>query len=385
MSKINVFVNFLLDSKVFLVALLVLFANADQAKGGEKHNPVEALILGSKLPEFMPGSGMLFIEQNPSKIKIIRSILSKFGLSQKIIWNPKSNEPTYYLSLQKNISKPQIEFRKINPIKYRLRIHNARGDFPIVLSETFDNGWKAYLVPWTVQPLSSLIKTSIELLPKYQILEPNKKNQATLNELSEFLKDGWVTDIKNKLPSETTLHSLINDLGKPRKFYTTDFISKNYFGSIQNNNLPAYNIWETWFPQEISLNCIQSEEDNQNCTARKLNLKKQRSWDSHAIQWPDLLHWKINAFANSWWIETNLIRQLSELHNLKTSYYLLNPDGSIDFEIVLEFWPQRLFYIGGIFSAIVFCFCTTVLFLRRLTTPSTTRGSRFPYDDLNRE
>jgi hypothetical protein len=225
----------------------------------------------------------------------------------------------------------------------------------------------------------------MELLPKYQTLEINKKTQASPSELIEFLKNGWVTDIKNKLPSETTFHSLINGLAKSRKFYTTDFISKNYFGSIQNNNLPANNIWETWFPRETILNCFPGEEDNQSCAARTLHLKKRQGWNYHAIQWPDQLHWKINTFANSWWIETNLIRQLSEPNKLETSYYLVNADGSIDFEIVLEFWPQRLFYMGGIFSAIVFCFCITFLFLRRLTPKSTTRGSRSLDDDFNRE
>lgn len=38
-----------------------------------------------------------------------------------------------------------LEYKKINPTKYRVRIHNAKGKFPLVLSQNFNRGWKLYL------------------------------------------------------------------------------------------------------------------------------------------------------------------------------------------------------------------------------------------------
>ena len=90
------------------------------------------------------------------------------------------------------------------------------------------------------------------------------------------------------------------------------------------------------------------------------------NWGSNALQWPDLLHWQINSFANSWWIDTNFIRQIPLSTDTSSQYYHLNQNGSVDFEIVLEFWPQRLFYMGGIFSITLFLSCVVALALRRI-------------------
>jgi hypothetical protein len=43
------------------------------------------------------------------------------------------------------VMSPTLEFKKINPTKYRIRVHGASGVFPLVFSESFHDGWKAYL------------------------------------------------------------------------------------------------------------------------------------------------------------------------------------------------------------------------------------------------
>jgi hypothetical protein len=64
-----------------------------------------------------------------------------------------------------------------------------------------------------------------------------------------------------------------------------------------------------------------------------------------------------NGYANSWVIDTNLICQSNsklknQISNIKmgdrglSGDCVQNPDGSYDFEMVVEFWPQRLFYVG---------------------------------------
>lgn len=83
----------------------------------------------------------------------------------------------------------------------------------------------------------------------------------------------------------------------------------------QNSQLPAGRLYETWFREHI----------------------------------PDNYHWTANGYANSWWIKLDEIKRPGD--------YIQNPDGSIDFELVLEFWPQRLFYIGSFISGTVFLCC----------------------------
>ena len=42
-------------------------------------------------------------------------------------------------------NKTTLEYRMISPVKYRVRVHNAEGIFPLVMSEFFHDGWKIYL------------------------------------------------------------------------------------------------------------------------------------------------------------------------------------------------------------------------------------------------
>lgn len=46
-------------------------------------------------------------------------------------------------------------------------------------------------------------------------------------------------------------------------------------------------------------------------------------------------HILVNTFANAWWIDITKIKN-----------YKRNPDGSIDFDLIMEYRPQRLFYLG---------------------------------------
>jgi hypothetical protein len=364
----NHLINFPINYKYYFYIFFLLYAIPVQAKDMGEVTPFEKFILSTNTEEAKLGSGVIFIEQNPSKVKIIRSILSKFIFSEKIIVDDTSKTPVHYLFLKANILKPQIEFRKINPAKYRLRIHGARSDFPIILSERFHSGWKAYLVPWKSDSIQLLRDSTVGFLSEYQVIKGNEDNQATSEELKGFLSQGWVSDLQNIQTDEITLNALITrleDIQSPQNFRKTDFISKNYFGSIQNNNLPANSIWETWFPKDILLFCTDSQKKNPDCNST-LSLSSTKKWRSNALQWPELLHWQINSFANSWWIDTNFIRQTTLSTDINNRYYQLNQNGGVDFEIVLEFWPQRLFYMGGISSITLFFGCATALALRSL-------------------
>lgn len=137
--------------------------------------------------------------------------------------------------------KTILEYRMISPVKYRVRVHNAEGTFPLVMSESFHEGWKTYLTD------SSNLKL----------------------------------EIRNS------------------KFSSVQ-------GTIQNDSLPAGPVNETWFKKPII---------------------------------DDTNHHMVNGYANSWIIDVNKICN----DGLKC---VRNADGSYDFELVIEFWPQRLYYLG---------------------------------------
>lgn len=66
-------------------------------------------------------------------------------------------------------------------------------------------------------------------------------------------------------------------------------------------------------------------------------------------------HFLANIYANGWWIDINKVKN-----------YKKNPDGSIDFEMIMEYRPQRLFYLGLLvtFLGFVMVFILIVKFCR---------------------
>ncbi len=66
----------------------------------------------------------------------------------------------------------------------------------------------------------------------------------------------------------------------------------------------------------------------------------------------DEYHYKLNDFLNAWYIDTD------EWCGVK-AHCTLNADGSYDMEMVIEFFPQRWFYLGLLISSLtlVACLC----------------------------
>lgn len=145
-------------------------------------------------------------------------------------------------------------------------------------------------------------------MTNYNIIDGNEEDQATKEELSGFIGKGWITTLGDK---------------------KIDFISKNFADTIQNDNLPDGNFWETW-----SLNTV--------------------------YQIPEENHQQVNVFANSWWVETDKMCQINSL-------CYKNPDGSYDFEIVAEYWPQRVFYFGVIISLVALLSSIFYLTFKRIS------------------
>ena len=145
-------------------------------------------------------------------------------------------------------------------------------------------------------------------------MDGNSEDQASKEELADYIGKGWVTDLGGNI----------------------GFISKNFQGTIQNDNLSTGNIFETFFKKPI-------DENN---------------------------HLMANGYANSWIIDAE------KLCNDNPEFCIKNPpceigqdksciaqgkDGSYDMEFVVEFWPQRLFYIGLGISGLTLLGCLAYL------------------------
>lgn len=263
--------------------------------------PIEIMSHIISQPEYQLRSAVYFTYQNSGKSEAIRKIGE---------YEDKDLLASYVRI--KDISKvektPLVEFKKINPTKYRIRIHRAKGVIPIVFSDIYEDKWQIYLskignTPWLSS--SSLVEKFNQ--NEYKIINYNKYDQADLFELESFIKKGIITEVSE---------------GDPPKF-----ISKNFQGTIQNDNLPDGFFSETWSSKSAKL----------------------LSGSNHL---------QVNGYANSWVINTDEIC-------IDKQFCIVNQDGSFDFEIVLEFWQQRLFYYGLVLTGLAVLISLTGLFFSK--------------------
>lgn len=221
-----------------------------------------------------------------------------------------------------NISfTPTIEYKKINPTKYRVILHNATGHFPLIFSETYHEQWKLYQANYD-QPIQTLSTQS------YKILDGNEADQATESELIELIKNGYITTLGDLKEKEIQHKKWQNgkEINEYTEKYNIDYISKNFQGTIQNNNLLSGRLFETLALKEIST------KEN---------------------------HKQVNGYANSW--ELN-IEELCK----NNAGCIKNSDGTYDLELITEFTPQRLLYLGIIISGTTFSCCIIYLIVNEI-------------------
>jgi len=213
-----------------------------------------------------------------------------------------------------------IEYKKINPVKYRIFVHSVRGIFPLVFSESFHPGWKTYINK--ISPNRTKTgEIDVNILSQYKILDGNQDDQADKESLMGFIDSKLITTLGNG--KEKQIKHLKWEAGKERldyiEKYNIGFISKNFQGTIQNDNLSSGPFWETWFPNRV-------------------------------VQIPEENHLMVNGYANSWVLDADKLCGTN-------SFCTKNPDGTYNMELIVEFWPQRLFYIGAGISGTALIFC----------------------------
>lgn len=195
-----------------------------------------------------------------------------------------------------NNDHPIIEFKKIKPTKYRLVAHKVSGSFPLVFSESFQSGWKLYQ--------SDTTKSNKKIVANYTVDKDNEGDQANAEELNKFLEQGIVTNINTE---------------------KTDFVSKQFNSSIQNDNLPNGNLLETLFAKPL----------------------------------PEEVHLLANQYANAWIVDPAAL--------CKEDSCTQNSDGTYDIAFIVEFWPQRLLSFGIVLSLLTIVSCFIYCFLQKRT------------------
>jgi len=222
----------------------------------------------------------------PKTVRVAKDVeasIKKRGLSSDVAFY-QSKDIAYSSKLQSiNFTQPLIEYKKINPTKYRIRLHQAKGIFQLIFSENFHPDWKMYF--GNNFPSNKLLDQHTWNKQKklYFVDRMNESDQSSREEVTEMIASGSISTIGNT-PNDPI-----------------QFISKKFLNTIQNDNLPSGHFYETFIKNELT------------------------SGFQHA---------KVNTFANAWIIDTDtLCKQIS---------CIKNKNGTYDMELILEFWPQKL-------------------------------------------
>ena len=182
---------------------------------------------------------------------------------------------------------PILEFMRLSPDKYYLNVHKFDSDFIINFSEKFHNKWKIYVV----QPHGKkLFSISNSITARDERIDNVADYKADPKKIQTFLQKGWLS-----------FHD---------KMHKKAFISKAFYNSIQNQNLPRGMTFETL--GETSL--------------------------------PEKYHLTSNSFSNSWLIDTDFLKKIYPKKIIEGS------EGDYDVGFIIEFSNKKLFIVSLVVS-----------------------------------
>ncbi len=202
-------------------------------------------------------------------------------------------------TLGENGKKTTLEFKQVNQSKYKIRIHGASNQIRLIFNNSFHRQWRIYLAKYNFSS-----NFNDQFLKNYKIINKNIDDQASLKDIKKFISNGYIS----------TLGTDKNNI---------NFVSKDYYNTIQNDNLPSGFFLETLFMNTIKVSN----------------------------------HVKINSYANAWDLNTKSICSVP-------GYCVKNSDGTYDLEIIVEFWPQILFEIGLIISITSLCLSISYAYIK---------------------
>ena len=200
---------------------------------------------------------------------------------------------SYYLHAEQEVDKTpklrSVEYKAVNRWKNKVVLHGVKDSFLLVYPEKYSEKWKVYLS-------ESKIHKAGQIPNDYFVPEIESNRQATKKEIEGFISGGLISSVGNK------------------------FISKNFDGSIRNDNLSNGWFGETWFANSIT-------ED---------------------------IHFQVNNYSNSWWIDVDDICKNKD-------FCVKNPDGTYDMELIIENKMLKWFYVGMLVSGTALFGCISYL------------------------
>ncbi|MBP9697570.1 MAG: hypothetical protein KBD65_00010 [Candidatus Moranbacteria bacterium] len=239
----------------------------------------------------------------------------------------QNNEINADIDKEGIFSGANIEYKKINPTQYRVRLHGAQGNVALVLSEQYHKDWNVYLVE--KKDFYQDRELLLSQLKEYKTLEKNEYFQADTEELSRLIEEGDVTELGDG-QEKNIVHKKWDDYEGKFDFierFSIDFVSKKFFNTVQNDNLAEVGLFETWFQKPLDI--------------RNKQLV-------------------VNGYGNAWILNIDAICQEQPENCLK------NKDETRDLEVIVEFWPQRVSYVGIIISGLGLLWCLLLLVKRAL-------------------
>lgn len=342
-----------------MVLALCLLPCAGAAYAGDNApppNPRTLMVDIVRDPSFTLETGVFFADQNEEGAALLDAVMRERGVGGRLLLKQDREQPVQMTRTLTDFALPMMEFRKVSPVRYRIRVHGARGGFPLLVNETFHPQWRLYLRPFTPQPRRQMDA----LLAQYRVLEGNEAGQAAPERVREFVDKGWVSTLGDGA-EKSRKHYGFDEDGRDYvdhvETYTVDFVSRAYHRSIQNDNLPAGAYDENWGAGQIAANADEWLDVDEPFAKAHWTAS---SGTGTGYQWPAELHWVVNGFANSWWLDPRLVRLLPQATQSQPGYWREGPEG-IDFEVVVEFEPQRYFLTGAAISLGTLGVCLVVL------------------------
>lgn len=230
--------------------------------------------------------------------------VTRYDNVKLVKWVPKdlssyylyANNGSRYKSEQ--ASKSVVEWKPINRWKNRVVMHNVGDSFLLVYPEKFSEKWKAYIN-----------ESKAESQKFVKSLEGNILTCKANGWLNIFFGSNRMTTIQTDyhVPSEEVNRQAskeeLRDMMNAGSISTFDgeFVSKNFDGSIRNDNLRDGWLGETWFDDSILSS----------------------------------LHYQVNNYSNAWWVDVNELC-------VKQNTCRKNPDGTWEIELVVENGYLRL-------------------------------------------
>ena len=197
----------------------------------------------------------------------------------------------------------------------------------------------------------------------YSLKEDN--NYFTLFERNNYTPLFLSENIYFKKINQTKYRLSIENLKTSQKLLFLENFHKGW--KLYLEPIPIKSTYQVSTTNNAADNNSGAEPDNVNSTNvfEYLSTQKLLEGDEFSYLWRqqvfDESHIKVNEYANGWSIDPEYIKK-----NFDKKYYVENPDGSINIELVLYFKPQLFYYIGIIISVTTFIFCIIFLIIKLL-------------------